>query len=117
MIDDMVGLIVDKLKQEGLFEDTIIIYSADHGDCLGAHKLIEKGAFTFEEIYHIPMVVHGAGHEDNDSFVLLQELMPTILDVAGSKPPRPVERAEHFAAYAGVRSKIMDAREVYGELP
>ena len=65
----MVGMIVEKLKAEGLYEDTIIIYSADHGDCLGAHKLIEKGAFTFDEIYHIPMVVKGAGTQDNDSFV------------------------------------------------
>ena len=114
MIDDMVGLIVDKLKQEGLFEDTIIIYSADHGDCLGAHKLIEKGAFTFEEIYHIPMVVHGAGHEDNDSFVLLQELMPTILDVAGSKPPRPVDGQSILPLMQGTQQDN-GRREVYGE--
>ena len=84
-------MIVDKLKAEGLYDDTIIIYSADHGDCLGAHKLIEKGAFTFDEIYHIPMVVKGAGSKDNDSFVYLHEIMPTILDVAGVKPPRPVD--------------------------
>ena len=91
MIDDMVGMIVDKLKAEGLYDDTIIIYSADHGDCLGAHKLIEKGAFTFDEIYHIPMVVKGAGNKDNDSFVYLHEVMPTILDVAGVTPSRPVD--------------------------
>lgn len=42
MIDDMVGLIVDKLKAEGLYDDTIIIYSADHGDCLGAISSSKK---------------------------------------------------------------------------
>lgn len=91
MIDDLVGMIVDKLKETGLYEDTIIIYGADHGDCLGAHKLIEKGAFTFDEIYRVPLVVKGAGKKDNDSLVTLQELMPTILDVAGVKPPKPVD--------------------------
>lgn len=91
MIDDMVGMIVDKLKETGLYEDTIIIYGADHGDCLGAHKLIEKGAFTFDEIYRVPLVVKGAGTKDNDSLVTLQELMPTLLDVAGVKPPKPVD--------------------------
>ena len=91
MIDDCVGLIVEKLKECGLYEDTVIIYSADHGDCLGAHKLIEKGAFTFDEIYRIPLVVKGLGKEDNDSLVLLQELMPSILDLAGVKPPKKVD--------------------------
>lgn len=114
MIDDMVGLIVEKLKQEGLYEDTIIIYSADHGDCLGAHKLIEKGAFTFEEIYHIPMVVKGAGTKDNDSFVTLQELMPTILDVAGAVPPCPVDGESLLPLMEGTR--VSNGRtEVYGE--
>lgn len=37
------------------------------------------------------MVVKGAGTKDNDSFVYLQEMMPTILDVAGVKPPKPVD--------------------------
>ena len=68
---EIADYMVEKLKAEGLYDDTIIIYTADHGDCLGAHKLIEKGCFTFEEIYHIPMVVKGAGTKDNDSFVLL----------------------------------------------
>ena len=91
MIDDMVGMIVDKLKETGLYEDTIIIYGADHGDCLGAHKLIEEAAFTFDEIYRLPLAVKGAGTKDNDSLVTLQELMPTLLDVAGVKPPKPVD--------------------------
>ena len=91
MIDDMVGMMVQKLKDEGLYDDTIIIYTCDHGDCLGAHKLIEKGAFTFDEIYHIPMVVKGLGAVDNDSFVYLHELMPTLLDIAGAKAPAPVD--------------------------
>lgn len=78
MIDDMVGL-----KELGIYEDIIIIYSADHGDCLYAHKLIEKGAFTYDEIYRIPMVVKGLGTKDNDSFVYLQELMPTLLYKGG----------------------------------
>ena len=91
LIDDMVGMIVKKLKEMGEFENTIIVYSADHGDCLGAHKLIEKGAFTYDEIYRVPMVVHGAGNVDNDSFVYLHELMPTALDIANVSPTKQVD--------------------------
>lgn len=114
MIDDLVGMIVDKLKAMGLYEDTIIIYSADHGDCLGAHKLIEKGCFTFDEIYRIPMVVKGLGHEDNDSFVYLQEMMPTILDIAGSAPPQPVDGESLLPLMTG-DSASNGRTEIYGE--
>ena len=91
MIDDMVGMIVNKLKELGLFEDTIIVYTADHGDCLGAHKLIEKGAFMYDEITRIPMIVSGAGHKYCDSMVYLHELMPTALEIAGVTPEKPVD--------------------------
>lgn len=113
MIDDMVGMIVQKLKDIGEFENTIIVYSADHGDCLGAHKLIEKGAFSFDEIYRIPMIVHGAGNQDNDSFVYLQELMPTALEIAGVKPKAPVDGESLLPLMNG---KISNGREeIYGE--
>ncbi|MBV7335566.1 sulfatase-like hydrolase/transferase [Chloroflexi bacterium TSY] len=46
LIDDMVGHVLSALKRLGQLENTIVIYTADHGDCLGAHKLIEKGAFA-----------------------------------------------------------------------
>lgn len=114
MIDDMVGLIVDKLKKLGIYDDTIIIYSADHGDCLGAHKLIEKGAFTFDEIYRIPMIVKGLGDKDNDSFVYLQEIMPTLLDIAGTKPPKPVDGESLLPLMCGTKESN-DRTEVFGE--
>lgn len=114
MIDDMVGLIVDKLKKLGIYEDTIIIYSADHGDCLGAHKLIEKGAFTFDEIYRIPMIVKGLGNKDNDSFVYLQEIMPTLLDIAGTKPPKPVDGESLLPLMYGTKESN-NRTEVFGE--
>lgn len=114
MIDDMVGMIVDKLKTLGLYEDTIIIYSADHGDCLGAHKLIEKGAFTYDEIYRIPMVVKGLGQQDNASFVYLQELMPTLLDIAGTTPKQPVDGYSLLPLMLGTQASN-NRTEIYGE--
>ena len=91
LIDDQVGRIVAHLAARGLLEDTVIIYSADHGDCLGAHKLIEKGEFMYDEIYRIPLVV---AHPDcaapgsiNDDFVYLHELTPTFLEIAGVDGP------------------------------
>ena len=114
MIDDMVGLIVDKLKKLGIYDDTIIIYGADHGDCLGAHKLIEKGAFTFDEIYRIPMIVKGLGDKDNDSFVYLQEIMPTLLEIAGTKPPKAVDGESLLPLMNGTKESN-NRTEIFGE--
>ena len=93
LIDDMVGLIVKKLKDLGILDDTIIIYTADHGDCMGAHKLIEKGCFMYDEIYNIPMIISNPDcinkGSSNDDFVYLHDLYPTILDAAGTEEPYP----------------------------
>lgn len=114
MIDDMVGMILKKLEENGQLEDTLIVYTADHGDCLGAHKLIEKGAFTFDEIYRVPMVVWGAGRKDNESFVYLHELMPTALEVAGVTPAAPVDGESLLPLMTG--EKESNGRKwVYGE--
>jgi arylsulfatase A-like enzyme len=91
LIDDCVGHVLDHLEARGLADDTIVVYCADHGDCLGAHKLIEKGEFMYDEIYRIPLVVYHPDCENpgavNDDLVYLQELMITLLDAAGADVP------------------------------
>jgi arylsulfatase A-like enzyme len=91
MIDDLVGRILDHLAALGGAEDTVVIFSTDHGDNMGAHRLIEKGPFTHEQCYRLPMIV---AHPDCeapgavcDEFVYLQDLYPTFLDIAGRPLP------------------------------
>ena len=60
------------------------------------------------------MVVKGAGRSDNDSFVYLHEMMPTILDVAGVKPPQPVDGESILPLMMG-EAKSNGRSEVYGE--
>jgi len=95
LIDDMVGKTLEHLAVRGLLDNTVVIYSADHGDCLGAHRLIEKGEFMYDEIYRIPLI---AAHPDctapgstNDDFVYLHELAPTVLDIAGIESHDPMD--------------------------
>ena len=105
LIDDMVGHIVDHLTALGLAEDTVIIFTSDHGDCMGAHKLIEKGEFMYDEIYHIPMVV---AHPDceapgsaNENFVYLHELTSSIIDAAGGDVPAHMDGDSFLPAMLG----------------
>ena len=116
LIDDQVGRILARLEQKGLLDDTVVIYTADHGDCLGAHKLIEKGEFMYDEIYRIPLVVAHPGCEApgsvNDDFVYLQEVMCSILDLAGVPVPAGLDGRSFLPAMLG-REHEWDRDDVY----
>ena len=116
LIDDMVGRVVAHLEQLGVLDDTIIVYTADHGDCLGAHKLIEKGEFMYDEIYRIPLVI---AHPDCqtpgtacDEFVYLHEIMLSSLDAAGLEVPADLDGQSFLPAMEG-RSFANGREEVY----
>lgn len=83
-IDDWVGTLVETLDTCGLADDTVIVFTADHGDLLGERGLWYKMCF-FEGASHIPLVVAGpeiASGEAPDHVSLL-DLLPTFLDLAG----------------------------------
>lgn len=105
LIDDMVGRVLAALDELGELDNTIIVYTADHGDCMGAHKLIEKGEFMYDEIYRIPLVV---AHPDcqnpgtaDENFVYLHELLPTFVDAAGLPEPAGLDGASFLPALLG----------------
>lgn len=88
-IDDNVGRLTGFLKDRGLYDNTLIIFCADHGDSLGIHGgLTDKTLFMYEETNRIPLIVkepapiRRGGHQEN-AFVGTCDLYSTILDYAG----------------------------------
>jgi arylsulfatase A-like enzyme len=116
LIDDMVGRVVAHLENIGQLDNTIIVYTTDHGDCLGAHKLIEKGEFMYDEIYRIPLVVaHPQSQAPGgscDEFVYLHEIMLSALDAAGVAVPEHMDGASFLPAMEG-RPYSNGREEVY----
>jgi len=82
-IDDWVGAILDTLDKQGLTEKTLVIFTSDHGEMLGAHGLREKNVF-YEESAHIPLLIRLPGKINSNTkvngYVSLVDLFPTILD-------------------------------------
>jgi len=82
-IDDWVGKILAKLDEHGLTENTLVIFTSDHGEMLGAHGMREKNVF-YEESAHIPLMIRFPGEIESgavvDGYISLVDLFPTILD-------------------------------------
>ena len=89
LIDHQVGRIMIALEELGLRENTIIIYSSDHGDWLGDHGLILKGPMHYEGLLRVPMIWNGPGVEAGrviDEPVGTLDLSATFCDLAGCEP-------------------------------
>jgi arylsulfatase A-like enzyme len=93
-IDDHIGSIVNTLKEEGLYKNTIIIYTADHGDFVGRHGMIEKcapGHNVYEETLRIPFIVHYpkelASGVVSEALVELADLYPSLTELVDSEIP------------------------------
>lgn len=104
-IDDMVGRIIAALDRLGQLDNTVIVYTSDHGDCLGAHRLIEKGEFMYDEIYRIPLVVSHPQCENPgtacDDFVYLHDLASTAVEIATDTEPEDFDGRSILPAMLG----------------
>jgi len=95
LIDEAAGLILDTLDELGLSDNTLIIWTTDHGDavaCHGGH--FDKDAYLPEEMLRIPMALKFPGivpaGQKSDKFVSNIDLAPTFLDAAGTSFDNPV---------------------------
>ena len=91
LIDDVIGRLLNRLRELGRWDDTAILFSTDHGDMTGSHGgFFDKGPFMYEETYHIPQIVRIPGAEAgavSDRFVTNMDLAATALDTAGLPIP------------------------------
>ncbi len=93
LIDDQVGKLLAYLENEGIRDNTIVIYCADHGEMLGQHGLWHKMC-PYEESVRVPLIVSGkgiAGGIRSGAGVSLLDIAPTILGLAGLNAPEEYE--------------------------
>ena len=86
MIDDAFGKVLDALGRLGHAEDTVVVFTSDHGEFLGHHGLLHKGPPPFGDLNRVSMVMAGPGvpeGECHDALTSHLDLMPTVLDLAG----------------------------------
>lgn len=93
-VDEQVGRIMKQLKQSKLDENTIVVFMADHGNCLGKHDEISKNNI-YEESLRVPFIVSWKGHirPKIDTTLLMNtpDIYPTLLDMMGLKAKTPTD--------------------------
>lgn len=95
LINDQIARLVENLKKQGVYDNTIIIFLADHGDYAGEYGLMKKGAGVAEAITRIPMQWTGPGIKANakpqDAFVSMADVFPTICEIMKADIPMGVQ--------------------------
>jgi arylsulfatase A-like enzyme len=96
-IDHQMRVVIGTLREERLLDDTIILFTSDHGDMLGNHGQWAKRLF-YEDSACVPMILVGTANDDrighhriDNRLVGWQDIMPTLLDLAGVDIPESVE--------------------------
>ena len=89
-IDDQIGRILDALRETGLEDDTLVIFTADHGEHLGDHGIVAKGPPGLDSCAHVPLIMScpdrfGAGK--SVGLVEGVDVTPTVLDYCGIQVP------------------------------
>lgn len=86
LIDENIGKIIKSLEDENILEDTIIIFTSDHGELLGDHGLWLKGPFYYEGLMNIPLIIADSsikGEKVSKELVSSIDISSTIFDLLG----------------------------------
>ena len=99
-IDHQIRLVIGALKEEGILDDTILVFTSDHGEMLFDHGMVGKRTF-YENSAHIPLIFSGKPIVDirgriDDRIACLEDIMPTLLDLCNIQVPDTVEGRSLF---------------------
>ena len=96
LVDAAIGRVVDALERMELLENTLIIYTADHGGAVATNGgLVDKGWLMIDETVRIPMAIRWPDKikpsVTTDKFVTNMDLVPTVLEAAAAEMPSPID--------------------------
>lgn len=104
-MDQQIGRILDALDEMGIADNTIVVFSTDHGHFLGQHGLTAKGAFQYEDLIRLPFLVRWPGQvpagATSDSLQALIDLPTTFLAAAGIQPLLTMQGVNQLDVWRG----------------
>jgi len=84
-VDYSIGLLFDALKERGLWDDSLIIVTSDHGEAFFEHSLWEHGSSMFDEVVRVPLLVRGPGVRPgrSEAPAAFADILPTVIEALG----------------------------------
>lgn len=94
-IDFQIGNVLNTLKESGLSDNTIVVFTSDHGDMMGAHGLLYKiNNSCYKEVGNVPFLISVPGFTRRESvsggLVSSVDILPTLLELMGQKPVKEI---------------------------
>ncbi len=112
LMDKYIGAILDEVDRQGLADNTVVLFTTDHGHLFGQHGLVKKGAFHYDDLLRVPFLVRWPGQVPAgrrsaalQSFV---DLAPTFLGLAGAPVPRTMVGRDQGPVWRGKAQAVRD---------
>ena len=104
-MDHTIGQILDRLDELGIADNTLIVYTTDHGDFLGQHGMHMKGPFHYEDLLKLPFIVRWPNEvpagRATEALQSLVDLPPTFLAAAGAPIPLYMQGVSQLEVWRG----------------
>ena len=115
LVDQAIGRILEALDASGMADDTVVVFTSDHGDMLGAHGgMQQKWCNAYDESVRVPLIVKGPGVAAGNGGVTMPtshvDLIPTLMGLAGID----VERAAAGVAEHHAEAQPLPGRDLSG---
>ncbi len=114
--DSQVGRLIAFLKAKGLYDNTLIVLTGDHGESLGEHGEKTHGFFIYNATLHVPVIIHLPGSASAmavSELVSLVDLMPTVLQYVKIEIPEQLQGRSLLPLMASKKEE--DSRSLYAE--
>jgi arylsulfatase A-like enzyme len=104
-VDDQFGRLLRGIDEAGLASDTIVVFTSDHGNCIGSHNEISKNN-PYDESLRVPFLIRWSGvipSRRDDLLLSVPDIMPTLLSLMGAKLeiPQEVEGTDYSELFQG----------------
>lgn len=111
-IDNEFGHLMQTLEDAGLDDDTIVVFTADHGDYMGDHRMIRKGPHVYESLVHVPLMVRWGDRfpaRSTEAMAGNVDIFPTLCDLCGVEPPEGIQGVDLTPVLHGETEAVREA--------
>jgi len=112
LMDKYIGQIVSKLDELGLAENTLLVYTSDHGHFFGQHGLTAKGAFHYDDVIRVPFIARQPGRvpagKRSDALQSLVDMAPSFLSACDLDVPYSMSGVDQSRVWYGEEEKARD---------